>query len=69
MIIICILITDYCRLRKRSSKIKGKDLEAVDKLSRDMAAVQKNLSCSELFDYYTINMDVMDEIMVIEDKF
>ena len=53
---------------------KAKDVEAEVKLSRDRAAVQKNLSCSRLFDYTSEmqmrkrHTEVMDEIMVTEDK-
>jgi hypothetical protein len=53
---------------------KAKDVEAEVKLNRDKAAVQKNLSCSRLFDYTSemqmtkCHTEVMDEIMVTEDK-
>mmetsp|Transcript_14337 Transcript_14337/g.26911 ORF Transcript_14337/g.26911 Transcript_14337/m.26911 type:complete len:254 (+) Transcript_14337:800-1561(+) len=57
----------------RKSK-KAKDVDAEVKLMKDRAAVQKNLSCSGLFDY-TKEMqmrkrqtEVMDDIMKVEDK-
>jgi len=60
--------------RKGKCGANKKDLEIESKLEKDRAAVQKNLSCSRLFDYTSEmqmrkrHTEVMDEIMNTEDK-
>jgi len=59
---------------KKGKRDAIKDREIESKLEKDRAAVQKNLSCSRLFDYTSEmqmrkrHTEVMDEIMNTEDK-